>query len=66
MLSISSPYYYHKVNMFLNIIVLISSTIFQTYDIKSYDHDHMPFHHPQKLKLKLKGKNIKLRKILVL
>jgi len=52
--------------MFLNIIVLISSTIFQTYDIKSYDHDHMPFHHPQKLKLKLKGKNIKLRKILVL
>jgi len=34
-----------------NVIVLVPSTMFQTYDITSCDtlcdHDHMPLHHPK-------------------
>ena len=36
MLSISLLYYYYKVNIFLDIIILVSSTIFQNYDIISH------------------------------
>ena len=36
-LSISPPYYFHKVNMFPDIIVFNSSTTFQTYDFISYE-----------------------------
>jgi len=43
--------------MFPNIIVLVSSTPFQTYDITSCDascnHSHIPLHHPKKEKEKL-------------
>jgi len=42
--------------MFSNIIVLVSSTPFQTYDITSCDHGHMPLHHPRKDKRKNKIK----------
>jgi len=40
--------------MFLDIIVLVSSTTFQTYNITSCDHDHMPLHCPRKTKTKTK------------
>ena len=56
MLSISLLYYYHKANIFSNVIVLVFSTLFQTYDITScdasWDCGHMPLHHPRKEKEK--------------
>ena len=52
MLFIGPPYYYHKINMFLDIIVLVSSTTFQTYNITSCDHGHMPLHYTRKTKTK--------------
>ena len=61
--------HYHKINTFPSIIVLVSSTLFQIYDITScdasYDHSHMPLHHPRKEKEKenQKKRNIKSRKI---
>jgi len=52
-----------------NIIVLVSSTPFQIYDIilcnALCDHNHIPLHHPRKEKEKenQKKRNIKSRKI---
>ena len=72
MLFMSLPHYYHKANMFTNIIVLVSYTLFQTYNIMSCDAScdcsHMSFHCPRKEKEKEKKKikrKIKSRKILV-
>ena len=74
MLFISLPYYYHKANMFTNIIVLVSYNLFQTYNIMSCDAScdcsNMSFHCPRKEKEKEKEKEkikrkIKSRKILV-
>ena len=45
----SLPYYYHKANMFLDVIVLVSSTTFQTCDCS-----HVSLHHPRKRKSKEK------------
>ena len=44
MLSISPPYCYYKTNIFPDIIVLVSFTLFQTYDIISCDHGYIPLH----------------------
>ena len=61
----SLPHHHHKTNIFTNIIVLVSYTLFQTYNIMSCDAlcdcSHVPFHCPRKEK----EKNIKSRKILV-
>ena len=59
MLFIGLPHYYHKMNMFSNVIVLVSSMPFQTYDITSCDHGHMPLHYPRKEKEKRKSKEKK-------
>ena len=48
MLFMGLLHHYYKMNMFSNIIVLVSSTPFQTYNITSCDHGHMPLHHPRK------------------
>ena len=49
MLFISLSYYFHKANIFSNVIVLDFSTIFQTYNLIScdisYDHNYMSLHH---------------------
>ena len=54
MLSMSLLYHFHKANMFSNIIVLDSSTMFQTYDLIlcdiSCDCSHVPLHCPEKEK----------------
>ena len=50
MLSISLPYYYYKANIFPNIIFLVPFTLFQIYNITSYDHGHMPLYYPRKEK----------------
>jgi len=53
-LFISSLYHFHKINVFSNVIVLDSSTIFQTYDFilcdTLYDHSYIPFHCSRKTK----------------
>jgi len=49
--------------MFTDIIVLVPSTSFQTYNITSCDHGHIPLHHPRKSKENQKKRNIKSRKI---
>jgi len=61
----SSPYCYHKANMFSDVIVLVSPTPFHIYDITSCNYSHMPLHHPRKEKEKVnqKKRNIKSRKI---
>ena len=65
-LFISLPHYFYKVNIFTNIIVLDSFTIFQTYDFISCDiscdHGHMLLHYPKKTKLKIKLNQIKKTK----
>ena len=65
----SSLHYYHKTNVFSDIIVLVSSTIFQTYNIiscdASCDYGHMSLHCLRKRKRKRKRKNkIKKKEIL--
>ena len=60
-LSMSLLYHFHKANTFLNIIILDLSTIFQTYDLisydTSYDCSHVPLHHLRELiKIKIKIK----------
>jgi len=59
-LSKSLPHHFHKVNMFSDIIVLDSSTTFQTYDFilynTSYDCGHVPLYYPRKNKNKIKRK----------
>ena len=60
-LFISLLYCYYKVNIFPNIIVLVPSTIFQTYDITLCGCSHMSLHHPRKRKRK---KKIKRKEIL--
>ena len=66
MLSISPSHHYYKINMLSDIIVLNSSTIFQTYDLiscdASCDCSHVPLHHLRKTKLKIKSKKIKKTK----
>ena len=72
-LSISLPHCFHKVNMFSDIIVLNSSTIFQTYDLiscdTSCDCNYLSLHclrkqkqKQNKTKLKIKSKKIKKTK----
>ena len=56
MLSMSLPYYYHKTNMFPDIIILVSSTLFQIYDITSCDHSYVLLYHPKEKRKKLKEK----------
>ena len=55
-LSMSLLYYFYKINMFSDIIVLDPSTTFQTYDFISCDTlcdcGHMPLHCPRKIKTK--------------
>jgi len=57
-LSMSPLHYSHKTNMFPAIIILNSSTIFQIYDLISYDtscnHGHVPLHCLRELKNKRK------------
>jgi len=65
-LFISLPHYFYKVNIFTNIIVLDSFTIFQTYDFISCDiscdHGHMLLHYPKKNKIKNQIKSNKENK----
>jgi len=66
MLFMSPPHYFYKVNIFTDIIVLDSFTIFQTYDFiscdTSCDHGHVLLHCSKKTKLKIKSKKIKKTK----
>ena len=56
--TISPPHCFYKINIFLDIIVLNSSTTFQTYDFIScdisYDCGHMSLHYSRKRKRKKK------------
>jgi len=61
--TMSLPYYYYKANIFPDIIVLVSSTLLQTYNITSYDYSYVLFHCLRKEKENQKKRNIKLRKI---
>ena len=69
MLFISSLHYYHKVDMFSDIIVLVPSIPFQTYDITSCDCGHVLLHclsenkKKTKIKQKIKKRKIKSKKI---
>ena len=54
----SLPYYYHKTNMFPDIIILVSSTLFQIYDITSCDYSYVLLHHPKEKRKKIKRKEI--------
>ena len=51
MLFMSLLYYYHKMNTSFDIIVLVSFTMFKTYNITSCDilcdHGHIPLHYPK-------------------
>jgi len=57
------PYYYYKINMFFNIIILDSSTSFQIYNLISCDitcdHSHIPLHCLRKLNEKKNKKQNK-------
>ena len=59
-LSRSLPHHFHKVNMFSDVIVLDSSTTFQTYDFilydTSYDCGHVSLYHPRKNQNKINRK----------
>ena len=65
----SPLYYFYKINMFFNIIILDSFTTFQTYNLISCDtscnHNYVPLYCPRELNENEKKKNIKSRKMLV-
>jgi len=68
MLSMSLLYCYYKANIFPDIIILVSSTLFQIYDITLYnilcDCSHMSLHYlKEKKKRKIKSKKIDKNKI---
>jgi len=45
----------------LDIIILVSSTMFQIYDITSCDYDHMPLYHPRDKRKRKRKREIKIK-----